>query len=106
MNHPRRITPIGDHGRELLGDPHSSRCFGEQHHATVRRQATAIESSNELLASHRWKMERQSRIVGHGGCGWCDEMDRVGFRNRILRHINRLGCIRRPFRRAIMNKTG
>ena len=106
VNHPRRIAPIGDHGRELLGDPHPSRCRGEQHHAAVRRQAPAVERGGELLAPDGWKPERQSRIVGHGGCGRLDGVDRVGFNNRILRHINRLGYIRQPRRQAIMNKTG
>jgi len=35
MTDSRRITPIGDHSRELLGDPHPPRRFGEQHHAAV-----------------------------------------------------------------------
>jgi hypothetical protein len=68
MSHPRRIAPIGDHGRKLLGDPHPSRRLGEQHHATVRRQPPAVERRGELLAPHGWKPERQSRSVGHGGC--------------------------------------
>jgi hypothetical protein len=69
VNHPRWIAPIGDHGRKLLGDPHLSRRRGEQHHTTVRRQPPAIERGGELLAPDGWKPERQSRIVGHGGCG-------------------------------------
>lgn len=106
MDHARSIAPIGDHGRKLLGDPHPSRCCGEQHHATVRRQTPAVERGGELLASDGWKRERQSRIVGHGGCGRLDGVDGVGFNDRILRHINRLGYIRQPLRRPVMNKTG
>ncbi len=106
VNHPRRIAPIGDHGRKLPGDPHPSRRLGKQHHAAVRRQAPAVERGGQLLAPDGWKRERQSRIVGHGGCGRLDAVDRVGFNNQILRHINRLGYIRQPVRRAVMNKTG
>jgi len=106
VNNPRRITRIGDRGRKLLGDAHPSRRRREQHHATVRRQPPAIEPGGELLAPDGWKRERRSRIVGHGGCGRLDGVDRVGFNNRILRHINRLGYIRQSVRRTVMNKTG
>src|SRR4051812_42968012 len=44
----------------------------KQHHAAVRRQAPAVEPSGELLGPDGWKPERQSRIVGHGGCGRLD----------------------------------
>jgi hypothetical protein len=33
-------------------------------------------------------------------------VERVGFDNRILRHINRLNYTRQPLTRAVMNKTG
>src|SRR5215204_2639046 len=66
VNHPRRITRIGNHGRELLGDSHPSRSLCKQHHAAVRRQAPTVEPGGELLAPDGWKPERQNRIVGHG----------------------------------------
>lgn len=69
VDHARPIAPVGDHGRKLLGDTHPSRCCGEQHNATVRRQAPAVELGGELLAADGWKREWQSRIVGHGGSG-------------------------------------
>ena len=100
MNHPRRIAPIGDYGRQLLGDPQPSRRLGEKHHATVRERA------GELLAPDCWKPERQSRIVDHGGCGRLDAVERVGVNNRILRHINRLGYIRQTITHPFVNKTG
>ena len=106
VNHPHRITPVGDHGGKLLGDPHPSRRLAEQHHPTVGRQSSAVERGGELLASDGWKRERQRRIVGHGGCGRLDAVDRVGFNNRILRYINRLSYIRQQPEAALMNKTG
>lgn len=50
----------------------------EQHHTAVQRQAAAVERGGELPASDGWKPERQSRIVGHGGCGRLDRVDMVG----------------------------
>ena len=106
VNHPRRVTAIGDHGGELPGDPHPSRRRGEQHHATVRRQAPAVERGGELLAPDGWKRERQYPIVGHGGCGRLDGVDGVGFSTRILRHIKELRHTRQRRRLAVMNKAG
>ena len=81
VNHPRRVTAIGDHGGELPGDPHPSRRRGEQHHATVRRQAPAVERGG-ALCPHGRKRERQYPIVGHGGCGRLAGVT-VGFSTRI-----------------------
>jgi len=63
------IARVGNQRREPLGDPETTLGGREQHHAAVRREASAIKSSNELLASNGWKAERLNRIVGHGGCG-------------------------------------
>jgi len=40
------------------------------------------------------------------GVARLDAVEWVGFSNRILRHINRLGYIRQPLTPALMNKTG
>ena len=106
VNHPRRITPVGDHGGKLLGDPHPSRCLGKQHHATVGRQPSAVERGGQLLAANGWKREQRRRIVRHGGCGRLDGVDGVGFSNQILRQINRLGYTRQSKSGPVMNKTG
>lgn len=50
----------------------------EQHDTAVQRQAATVERGGELLASDGWKPERHSRIVGHGGYGRLDGVDRVG----------------------------
>jgi hypothetical protein len=83
------------------------------HVTTANVDAIARPTKNEgvnrivqLLAPDGWKTERQSRIVDHGGCGQLDEVDRVDFRNRILRHINRLGYIRQTITHPFVNKTG
>ena len=72
---PRRraVGPARFFGRSAKGVPLS---------------VTAVEPRCELLAPDGWKPERQSRIVGHGGCGWLDKVDRIGFNNRILRHLS------------------
>ena len=63
------ISRVGDQFGEALRDAHGALDSGEQHNAAIRRQATAIESRSEFLASNGWKTERLSRSLGHGGCG-------------------------------------
>ena len=103
---PLRIAPVADRRGEPVGQLQAPLGRGQQHNAAVRGDPSAVEGDGDLLASNGWKRERQQRIVGHGGCGWLDAVDRVGFNNRILRHINRLGHIRQPLEPAVMNKTG
>ena len=69
VHDPARIASIRDHGRELLGNAQSLGGLGEQQDAAARGQAPAVEGSCELLAPHRWKRERQTRRIGHGGRG-------------------------------------
>lgn len=47
-----RIASIRDHRSKLFGNTQSPGGLGEQHDATVRGQATAIEGGCELLAPH------------------------------------------------------
>ncbi len=72
MHDPARVTPVGDHRGELLTDLHPPGSLSEQQDAPVRGQASAVEGSCELLASNRWKRERQTRRMGHGGRGGLD----------------------------------
>lgn len=68
--------------------------------------APPFSRGRDLLAPNGWKRRRQERIVCHGGCGSREMVARMGFDNRILRHINRLSYIRQPLAHAVMNKTG
>jgi hypothetical protein len=42
----------------------------QQHHASIRSDAAAVESSGDLLAANGWKREREKAIFDHGGCGF------------------------------------
>jgi hypothetical protein len=57
----------GAGGCELLGNAEPMLGLGEQHHAAVGTDATAIEGSGYLLGANGWKRERQHRIVRHWG---------------------------------------
>ena len=87
---PVRITRIADHRGKPLGQAQAPLGRGQQHDAAVRGDPSAVERGCDLFASNGWKRERQQRIVGHGGWGWLDAVDRVNFDNRIPRRINRL----------------
>src|SRR4051812_8402575 len=55
--------------RQPIGDAKPALGLGQEHDAAVGRQASAIESSGDLLARHGWKRECRGCIVRHGGCG-------------------------------------
>jgi hypothetical protein len=63
------IARVGNQPGEALRDAHVALDSGEQHNATVRCQATTIESRDDFLPSDGWKAKRLSRSIGHGGCG-------------------------------------
>jgi hypothetical protein len=42
----------------------------QQHHASIRSDAAAVESSGDLLAANGWEREREKAIFDHGGCGF------------------------------------
>jgi hypothetical protein len=69
MLDPLRIAPIRDETRQSLGDPKPVLGLGQEHDATVRRQAPTVESGGDLLAANGWKRKRWKGIVRHGGCG-------------------------------------
>jgi hypothetical protein len=106
LGDPLRIAPVPDRRGEPVRQLQAPLGRSQQHDAAVRCDPSAIERGSDLFASNGWKRERQQRIVGHGGCGWLDAVDRVGLNNRILRYINRLGYIRQSRRPIIMNKAG
>ena len=106
MRDPAGVATVGDRGGEQGCDAEPPLGFRQQHHPAVRADPAAVERGGDFLALHGWKRERQGRIVGHGGCGRPGCRRRIGFSNRILRHINRLRYIRQPVTTAVMNKTG
>jgi hypothetical protein len=69
VHNARPIAPLGERDGELLGHPDAPVGHGKEHDAAIRCQATAVESSCDLLARDGWKRERKNRIVVHGECG-------------------------------------
>src|SRR5690242_118784 len=67
MGDPVLIAPVRNYLGEPLGDAEPTLCLGEQHHAAIRRDPSAIKGGSDLLALNGWKRERQQIIVGHGG---------------------------------------
>jgi hypothetical protein len=106
MRHPRALAPIWHKPGKAIGDSEPPLGLAQQKHPSVRRQATAVESGFDLLASDGWKRERQEAIVVHGGCVWSVMPQGLGFDARILSHINRLSYTRHPLFQAILNKAG
>ena len=69
MGDSRAIASIGNVTRQPLGDPQTPFGHRQQHDASIRSQATAVEIGDDGLAANRWKNEREKFIVGHGGRG-------------------------------------
>ena len=74
------IAPVGDLGRQLPANPEAAFGGCQKDDAAVRSDPAAIKGGGHLLAGNSWKGEWQQRIVGHGGCGNLDPV------NRWLRH--------------------
>jgi hypothetical protein len=77
--------PARDRRSELVGDARPAPRFGEQHHAAVGTDPSAVKGGGDLLAVDGWKAQRQKVVVGHGGRGVPRSRQRGGFSNRILR---------------------
>ena len=46
---------IGDQRGHIVGDAETAFGYRQQHHATIRRQAAAIESGSDFLVPNGWK---------------------------------------------------
>jgi hypothetical protein len=69
VRHQQRIARVGNQRRQPWGKSDAPLGSGQQHHAAVGGEATAIERRGDFLAADGWKGERLDRIVMHGGCG-------------------------------------
>ena len=69
VHDPRRIAPIREHPRQIVGQTETPLGHRQKHHASIRGQAPTIEGCRDLLGLNGWKRERQNRIIGHGGRG-------------------------------------
>jgi hypothetical protein len=72
VHDPARVTPVGDHRGELVGDAEPAGGLSQQQNAAIQGQAAAVEGSCELLAPHGWNRERECVRIGHGGRGGLD----------------------------------
>ncbi len=70
MGDQQWIARIRDDGGELVRHSEPALGLPQQHHASIRSDAPAVESSGDLLAANGWKREREKAIFDHGGCGF------------------------------------
>jgi len=54
MYDPVRIALVGDHPGEVVRDAEAALRLGEEHHAAIRGDPSAIEGGADLLACYRW----------------------------------------------------
>ena len=66
--------------------------MGEEHHAAIRRDPSAIERGAHLLARYRWQVKRQRDIVVHNSLPLLDRCaaSAIG----IMPHIHVSGYFR------------
>ena len=69
VRHQQRVARVRDQRRQLLRDAQPPLGSGQEHHAAVGGDASAVECSGDFLASDGWKAEGLDCIVRHGGCG-------------------------------------
>ena len=106
VHEPRRVTPIREHPGQLVGQAETPLGHREKHHAPVRGQATAVESSCDFLGVNDWKLELQIVSSVKAGVAFAVEGDGIGFSNRILRCISALHHARQPLRHCLANEMG
>ena len=102
----RRVAAVRKQAGKPLRDAEPSFGHGEQHDATVRSEADAIEIGCDLLPRNGWKGKRQDRIIGHGGRGRREARNGLAQITQILRRISALRHARQPKIEPILTKTG
>ena len=66
---------VSDQCGKLVGDAEAPLGGGQQHHAAIGCETSAIERGDDFLALDGWEIEWQQDIFGHGGCGSRDGVD-------------------------------
>ncbi|MCW1985119.1 UNVERIFIED_ORG: hypothetical protein M2348_000851 [Sphingomonas sp. R1F5B] len=99
MDHPRRVTRIGNASCKPLADPHCTFSLRQQQHATIRGEPATIKRGGHFLARHCWESEWACAIDVHGGCGLWHFLPcgRFGLDTQILIQIRGLRHSRQPF---------
>ena len=88
------------------GEPSAARSVlgSQQHDATIRTDAPAVESSGDFLGANGWKRKREKAIFD---CGGRASMRRLKDRCKQPIHLLiNLRYIRQPKIKPSMNKTG
>jgi len=67
VKHPRGIPSVGDQGREPVGDAALAFGLGQQQHAAIRGDPSAIKGGADLLARKGWHRGEDGCRIGHGG---------------------------------------
>jgi hypothetical protein len=80
-----RIAAIRHRFRKPPAHPELALGFSQQQQTSIGRLVTTLKINCELLAVHRWQVEGEQRIVGHGGCG-------TGLIREATRRSNDLLC--------------
>jgi hypothetical protein len=70
MGDQQWIAGIRDDGGELVRHSEPALGLPQQHHASIRSDAPAVESSGDRLAANGWEREREKAIFDRGGCGF------------------------------------
>ena len=106
MGDQGRIAGVGDQPHQPINNADPSVGPGQQRHAAVGSDATAIEGRADFLALHAWQIEQTIGIVIHGGCGASVTWNSLGVSNQNLFQISWLCYVRQPVFRPGVNKTG
>ena len=102
----RLIAPIADAACQRVGQAQAALRLAQQDKPAVRRDQAAIEGGAHLLAAHRWKIEGEQGIVGHGGRGAFVVREERRFDNEFLLHGNGLRHVRHLKIRHAVNNPG
>ena len=102
----RLIAPVADATCQHVSQAQAALRLAQQDEPAVRRDQTAIEGGAHLLAAHRWKIEGEQGIVGHGGRGAFVAWEEGRFDNEFLLHGNGLRHVRHPKIRHAVNNPG
>jgi hypothetical protein len=57
MGDPVRIALVGDYPGQLGGDAQPALRLGQEHHAAIGRDPSAVETGADLFPSNRWQVE-------------------------------------------------
>jgi hypothetical protein len=63
------IAPIRHRAREPPAYTGCALCLSQQQQAAIGGLVAAVKINCEFLTADRWKVEREQRMVVHGGCG-------------------------------------